>query len=485
MSKINFQPGKDDAGHACWPDFLQWAATHYPQNIALLTASLSFTYDQLNLMVSDCCTKLSEHGLKSGDHVMLIADHNVETVVLLLACFRLQICVCPINPKLPDKALFSLIDNLNIKSFVGHRPSPTDEPVLSPDSLVDLSKASALKRAQQTKHQKFGYRADSLATLILSSGSTGRPKAVAHRYDNHIYSALASNRLLAQTQGDRYLLSLPLYHIGGLQIIFRCLLAGATMVLANKAHAHRALNEFKISHVSMVATQLKRLLDQNVSPNYLKVILVGGGPVSGELLAVAASRQIPCYLTYGLTEMSSQVVTHDPTGKAHVLTHSEMKLDSDGSILVKGLTLCAGYYQKELHPLPLDHDGWFDTRDLGVWANGHFSVLGRKDNQFISGGENIQPEEIERYCVKIPGIKQAIIVALPSETYGCSPALFVDKESKVSIDTIQRELRQWLPSFKIPQQMFVLPDSQSLKENRCHLQQLASMLAMQQTSPQK
>jgi O-succinylbenzoic acid--CoA ligase len=161
--------------------------------------------------------------------------------------------------------------------------------------------------------------------------------------------------------------------------------------------------------------------------------------------------------------MSSQVVTGKPvdakTPCAKVLPYRQMRIASDGEILVKGETLFKGYGTGTRLHLPLTSDGWFQTGDLGVVdAKGCLTVLGRKDNMFISGGENIQPEEIEKALLAIKGVEQAVVVPKEDKEFGYRPVAFVKFHGQ-AIDPAHLTdiLKKELPRFKIPDIFYPWP----------------------------
>jgi O-succinylbenzoic acid--CoA ligase len=163
--------------------------------------------------------------------------------------------------------------------------------------------------------------------------------------------------------------------------------------------------------------------------------------------------------------MASQVTTGKcNTGERSgcLLRHRELKIDSSGEILVKGKTLFLGYLKKTAVELPLDADGWFHTGDIGkLDRKGFLTVFGRIDNMFISGGENIHPEEIESWLLKINGVEQALVVGLPDEDFGMRPAAFVKYSDRniVAEKEIAAELEKSLPRFKIPRIYFDWPEN--------------------------
>jgi O-succinylbenzoic acid--CoA ligase len=307
------------------------------------------------------------------------------------------------------------------------------------------------------------------ASLIFTSGSTGTPSAVLHSWANHLYSAKGSNANLPLRPGDRWLLSLPLYHVGGLAILVRCALAGAAVAIPDRdASLSAALGTTGATHLSLVATQLRRLLDaQDGSlPPRVRGVLLGGGPLPEALLRRGYARGWPLHTSYGSTEMASQVTATPPGAPlsdlqtaGRCLPHRRLRIDDDGEILVAGPTLCRGIDEGEQVRDPRV-DGWFPTGDLGrIDAQGRLHVQGRVDRQFVSGGENIQPEEIEAALERLNGIERAAVVPVPDEEYGHCPVAFVQSKTGRVPDDWRTALAATLPSFKIPDAVHKLPDA--------------------------
>jgi O-succinylbenzoic acid--CoA ligase len=199
----------------------------------------------------------------------------------------------------------------------------------------------------------------------------------------------------------------------------------------------------------------------------LKAILLGGGPAPAHLLDEALTRGLPIHTSYGLTEMASQVTATPPGASreelrtsGRPLPHREISVSEDGEILVKGETLCAGYVEGEAVDLPLDAEDWFHTKDLGeLDADGYLRVRGRKDNLFISGGENVQPEEIEEALCLLEGVEEAVVVPVPDPEFGSRPAAFVRTTVGVEEpDNLEHKLEPVLARFKIPVAFYGWPE---------------------------
>jgi len=302
-----------------------------------------------------------------------------------------------------------------------------------------------------------------IAAILFTSGSTNTPKAVAHSLQTLKSSALASNKNIALADQDRWLLSLSLWHIGGLAIMFRTLYAGAQLIYPNRMYSlGEQIRNHRITHLSVVATQLYRLLQENdIDLSSLKAILVGGGPIPSRLIDV--SHHLPIHSTYGMTELGSQLCTTPPNSKLRIrktagrpLKGWEIKIDSNNQIWARGPALFLGYIQHQKPILPQDEQGFFATGDTGkIDNNGCLVVLGRCDQMFISGGENIHPEEIEGHLCAHPKVEAALVLAIEDAEYGKRPVAFV--KGNVTQQSLSHLLQQTLPKYKHPDAYFAWP----------------------------
>jgi O-succinylbenzoic acid--CoA ligase len=234
----------------------------------------------------------------------------------------------------------------------------------------------------------------------------------------------------------------------------------------------------QVTHLSVVTTQLRRLLEDASFPSvHLKWVLLGGSTVDATLVTEARSRGVKVLTTYGLTETASQVTTStfkdDPAKSGRILPGRELKISPSGEILVRGETLCLGYYDAGALESVVDDEGWFHTKDLGsVDDDGQLSVKGRIDNMFVSGGENIHPESIERAMLSTFDILQVVVVPKKDDAFGARPVAFVNG---ILPPEWQSKLRLKLQGYEIPVAILEWPaeGDGEIKPNRKRLQELA------------
>jgi O-succinylbenzoic acid--CoA ligase len=456
---------------------LRSAALAAPKTAALVGTSGITSYEELDRMVSAAALRL--RGLEPGSRVALHLPKDERYVALVIALIRAGHVACPVSDRLPPRGVAQLLGRASCSALISE-----DE------ELLQTAGAGLSRPAPETLLRDGEQRAESAdvpqerpATIIFTSGSSGAPKAALHTFGNHYHSALGSNTNIALRPGDRWLHSLPLYHVGGLSILFRCMLAGATVALPQPGTSlGESIAGLGATHVSLVSTQLSWLLREDAYLVGLEAVLMGGGPVPPSLVDEALARGLPLHTSYGLTEMASQVTTTLPGASieelrtaGRVLPNREVSISKSGEILVRGETLFAGYVEGEEPDRPLDAEGWFHTRDLGeIDESGYLRVGGRMDNLFISGGENIQPEEIEEALCRLDGIDEAVVVPVLDEEFGARPVAFVRAAGRMP-EELARKLEPLLPRFKIPISFHPWPEEarRGMKADRAVLREWA------------
>ena len=435
--------------------------SRYADHIALSVIHEKISWSDLLRRVQNRQQTLHKTGLAGGDKCAIYAHASLDYIETLLAMWFGSIIAVPLNIRFPGSQIAKMLGMIkcnNVMCDPQNNLQGSFNSLKFPQSKNNISNGSvsALKANM-----------DNPATIIFTSGSSGSGKACLHTYGNHYFSALGSNENIQLNPGDRWLLSLPLYHVAGIAILFRCLVSGATICIPHpESSLEESLELFKPTHLSLVAAQLHQLMQNERATQHLKsakAILLGGSAIPETLIEHACANQLPIFTSYGSTEMSSQITTTRPGDSLKhlktsgvVLKHREIKIGADGEILVRGKTLFQGYVHGDDLLSAVDDNGWFHTSDLGeLDSAGYLRVLGRKDNMFISGGENIYPEEIERAIEQLNGVIRAVIVPIDNAKFGKRPVAFVHMRAGNPVQDIDRdELRAVLPGYKIPDYFF-------------------------------
>lgn len=431
------------------------AAERFPTRPAVITPHETISYREFHERINAAQELLSK--LKAPKMMAVCAPSSLEYLITIMAAWRLGIVTVLLSTRQPPEIIKKQLEHLDCRSV-----------------LTDLQSISDV-RATSDYPSRIWFNQP--ATILFTSATTAEPKAVVHTYANHYWSAVGANENMPLKNDDRWLLSLPLYHVGGLAILFRTILAGAAIIVPQaKEDLAVSIAKYAPTHVSLVPAQFLKLTDLKPLKK-LKGILMGGSAIPDSIFAAAKKHNLPLFVTYGLTEMSSQVATGKAGGKIEVLKYRQMKVAKDGEVLVKGQTLFKGYWKKGKTILPLIDSGWFKTGDLGrIDRTKGLQVIGRRDNMFISGGENVHPEEIERAINAFDDVELATVVPVKDKQFGLRPVAFVKTRSNHALKTaaLTKSLEKTLPGFKIPKIFFPWPVSDnSLKPSRQELQQIA------------
>ncbi|MGR5237902.1 o-succinylbenzoate--CoA ligase [Vibrio alfacsensis] len=447
----------DDIAMAPWK---YWAQVS-PFSIALEAPCEALNWYQLEARINLYAYHLQQQGVACGDVITLVGKNQVETLLFYLAAQQLGGIVALTMPQ-PFEALQDKLQTLYEPEkaryvwFADHAKTAYSTQELASLGLTMLMAPALLEKGNETTISS-NYQHDALASIVFTSGSTGAPKAVAHTHRQHLASAQGLLNEFRFTQHHTWLLSLPLYHVSGLAIVYRWLFAGASL----KVGAGNLTDDIVgVSHASLVATQLKRLLDDNVQLS-LTHVLLGGSHVAHELALRATSQGIETWLGYGMTEAASTVTAKQidrVSNAGHLLQHRNIKLVKQ-RIYIGGKTLAAGYFYQGNVTSLLDESGWFDSKDLGEWQRDELTIIGRADNQFISGGENVHCEEIEAVLNQIDSVVQSIIVPVEDAEFGHRPVAVIHSDALLDKEEYERCLQAKLEKFKWPIAYYVMPQT--------------------------
>jgi O-succinylbenzoic acid--CoA ligase len=338
------------------------------------------------------------------------------------------------------------------------------------------------------------------AVLLPTSGTSGVPRLVVLSHRALIAAARASAAHLG-VEDDRWLLPLPLAHVGGLSIVVRCLVARRTTVLfdpngplLDRLPALAAeLTRHQITLLSLVPTVLDRLLEPGLgfrSPPSLRALLLGGAACSRRLLERAHAAGLPVLPSYGMTETCAQAATRPYAARFQApspvseLVSSGISLPGmqlrirEGLIEVRGPQLFSGYAGEAS---PFTAHGWFPTRDRGVFTpEGEIVVTGRSDDVIVTGGENVDPLEVEAALVMIDGVRGACVFGAPDEIFGevVTALLVIDDDVRTprTLTALKEALRERLAAFKLPRRLAIVPDLPLLPSGKIDRQRAKTLL---------
>jgi O-succinylbenzoic acid--CoA ligase len=466
--------------------WLRRQANDRPNASALVFDGHDLCFAALDQAVDRLAATLSAAVPASGRVLAGITEQTPLLALLSLAVPRAGAAFLPLNPKLPAAQISGLLAKAGAAAVISDRPDQTGPVLLRLDAA--LLSGAALTAVPSFPSPLFPRAVESSIHLIVAtSGSTGEPKGTMLTGANLAAAVTASRQRLPIDPGDVWLGCLPLFHIGGLSVLFRCLEAGATMLLHSRFEAAAVtgdLAEGRASHISVVPAMLAQLMDQEYKPHgRLRHVLVGGAGLPAALADRALRAGWPIRPSYGMSEAGSQVATcADATSwrpglAGRPLPGLVVGTAADGRIRIRGRQVMAGYLNPDLRPGEgIDADGWFTSNDIGgLLDDGCLRVLGRADDMLISGGENIPPAIVEDLASHCPGVEAIGVTGRTDPVWGDLIVAVV--AGSISEQDFLAWCHQRLPSHQRPRRMIrvdALPLTVGGKLDRTALKRLAA-----------
>ena len=480
-------------GPSIFADWIAGRATTSPERIALVANGDSWTFARLDAEITHTARRLAGLGVKAGDRIATLLHNGLIAAILPHATLRLGATLVPLNVRLTDAEIawqirdaaprLIVVEGSTIGSIQSTRYATPGLTVVSitDDPAQNLNTAAFSECREAAVDLRMDHPADAVLTVIYTSGTTGTPKGAMLTVGNFWWSAIGSALNLGSEDGDRWLACLPLFHVGGLSIIMRSAIYGITAVVHDGFDAdavNDAIDNDAVSIVSVVSVMLQRMLDARRDKPYpatLRCVLVGGGPVPGNLLERCALLGVPVVQTYGLTETCSQVATLSPddalarlgsAGKA--LSPNEIRIvtsdgndaaaDEAGEIVVRGPIVMPGYSGQPATNSRVITDRWLHTGDIGrIDAEGYLYVLDRRDDLIVTGGENVYPAEVEAVLLSHPSVAEAAVIGADDAEWGQRVVAITrldDSAGTSGIDaaTLQVFCRERLAGYKVPRE---------------------------------
>lgn len=453
------------------PHWLTKQAALSPEKTAIeLEDGTKITFSELQMRSYTFARQLAGIGVKEGSKVAVLSQNHLDMVVSIHALSYLQAVVVLLNTKLSTVELTDQLKSSEAMLLL------TTETLQQAKSLPfhfqqTFTDIKSLPKCDIKLTEEINLFTP--FTMMFTSGTTGKPKMVIHTYGNHWWSAIGSTLNLGLHQDDKWLLTLPMYHVGGLSILMRSVITGMEVYLMSKytpAALFEAIKNKHITIASIVSVMLKDLLDMlktESMPETVRCLLLGGSAVPEPLLKEVKRKALPVFQSYGMTETSSQIVTLSAENALEKIGSSGKPLfpaqveiwDKDeksvGEIAVKGPMVFGGYEKRPDANAEAFSNGWFKTGDLGYIDNeGFLFVMERRTDLIISGGENIYPGEIENVLLEIEGVQEAAVAAKGDEKWGQVPAAFVVTEQNSVTETmIMTYMKSSLASYKLPKEV--------------------------------
>jgi acyl-CoA synthetase (AMP-forming)/AMP-acid ligase II len=484
-------------------DFLSIANAICPDRDSIVFEGKRWSYAQTNERVNQLVNGLTKLGIEKGDRIGILHVNCNQYIETYYAASKLGAIFVPLNFRAKADELAYMIDNAEVKVlFVGNRyvdmvntilpQLPTVKECISIEGGAKLTYEDLIRSAPPDE-MSSAIGDDDITILMYTSGTTGRPKGVPLRHNAFVTYVLDNVDPASPEIEERNLLTVPLYHVAGIQAMLAAIYGGRTLVLLRQFEVKEwmeTIQREQATRAMLVPTMLKRVIDDPDFSKYnlssLKVITYGAAPMPFEVISKAI-RVMPWARfinAFGQTETASTITTLGP--EDHIIEGTEEQrqkklkrltssigkplpdvdvkiVDEEGNtlsflqvgeILARGPRVMTGYWKDEQKTgQVMTSDGWLRTGDMGwIDKEGYIYLSGRADDMIIRGGENISPEEVEEALHCYPKIEEAAVIGIPSPEWGQEPRAVVvlKKGEKATSEEIIEHCRSKLAGFKRP-----------------------------------
>ena len=457
------------------------SATQAASRTALVFEERTWTYAQFDDAIRRTAAHLHHRGVRRGDRVVIQGAARPEAFLALFAVTRMGAVAVPLHPHATDGDLAVVCAEVTPRAVVagdGCWVEPLPGPVrLTWADLVADPAASDLPEWQPPA-------GSDIAVIPFTSGTSGRPKGVALTHDNLYWSMANGLARLPVRDDDVTLVATPLAHVavlGGLpQYTW---VRRGTVVIAPRfdpglfidlVRDHRVTEAFAVPAMLAILARHPRFAAPDLDS--LRWVLSGGAPAVSATTTRLLERGIRVINSYGLTEASAGVtyaapdeVADRPTSAGRPVPYVELLVAGEkgesvpdgeiGEIWLRGPSLAASYWTPGGLDPATDADGWFHTGDRGRYdAQGRIEVVGRAKDTIITGGENVDPAEVENALAGLPGLVEVAVCGSPDPVWGeVVTAFVVTTSGESSLDAIRGHLEGRLARHKWPRRLQFVP----------------------------
>ncbi len=472
-------------------DWIAKWADYTPTKIALSSFDTDeqYTYFEVHVYANRLIEKLLSLGLEEGDRIAVLAEHSIDYIVLFSACQRLGIILVPLNFRQVNSEINNLIKDCNPILFIYSKKQKQKRDALDL-KVKHIYAFSELKEKYKMdfipSKRSFRIKEDNPLFIFYTSGTTGKSKGVIYTNKMLFWNSLNTSMQLGITFRDATINTLPPYHTSGWNIFVTPLLhKGAKVGMLEKFDADKTLCLLELNKISlfmalptMLQVMQKSTVFKEVKLQNLRYIISGGESVKPAIVSYWKSeKNINIRPGYGLTEAGPSITSlhhkmallkPNSIGKPNFYLETKIinalgekvKENELGELCIKGEVVTPGYWNDSVKTNKQIKNGWLLTGDFVYKdAEGYLYLRGRKNDMYISGGENIYPQEIELQLERYSEIKKAVVLSMDDEKWGqCGVAFITLKNKSCTLNEIKKFLNKTLTSYKHPKHIFILEE---------------------------
>jgi long-chain acyl-CoA synthetase len=481
-----------------------------PDALALIDAGgdgaeRRYTYGDIMRLSGALAAGLLARGLKRGDRVAILSANRAEYLITFLGTMQAGLVSVPVNWKLPAETVAYIVGDCDARLVIGDAARLPLAPDSVPKIAFDSTDFAAL--LARPPSAPLAMQPEEPALFLYTSGSTGKPKGVVLSHYSHMW-AISRRVRRPGPLGTRAQVAAPLYHMNGLAMCQTTLSHGDTVVLLPQFTSQgyiEAASRHRVAFLTSVPTMIAMMLREKdllarTDLSAVEAVRMGSAPLTQGLIDQVRALFPRAQITngYGTTEAGPVVFGPHPqgvpqpelsTGYPH--PDVRLRLVRDGKVVDDEgeLEMACGALMTHYHNLPeataraMTPDGYYRTSDVFRRdENGFFFFVGRVDDMFVCGGENIYPGEVEKMLERHPDIHQAAVLAVPDELKGHKPVAFVVRASDASIDepAVKQFALANAPAYQHPRRVFFVEEMPLAGTNKIDKRALAKRIAEQE-----
>lgn len=444
------------------------------------------TYGELDALSRRVACGLLAEGFSVGDRIAILSENRTEYIAAYLGIMRAGMIAVPISFRLPKPSIEYALQAADVSlCFVDE----ACRALLPPDFPMKLFSNEGARGfgglLRDGDFKEFEAGRDDIAMILFTSGSSGRPKAVPLSHAGQLWAVRSRVGSMKNVSEHRFIVAAPLFHMNALFAVKFILFGGASAVLLPKFEAVpfiEAIDTYKVTWLTSVPTMMAMVARERealarADLSSVRTAAMGSAPVTDSLIksVKAIFPNANVVLNYGTTEGGAAVFGNHPEGIPRPLRsigyplpdidirmrRNGKEVPDEGVLEIKTPAQFASYIGlNDASRKALTDDGYYITGDIvRKDQDGFYYFVGRTDEMFVCGGENVFPEEVEIMLERHPDVRQACVVPVPDDIKGMKPVAFVVLREGTALDeeSIKRFALENGPAFQHPRRVFQLP----------------------------